>query len=188
MPLTIHRKYRKIDLAKQRQRECRVETGWRVDLAGKLRAAERLVILGVGNSRRGDDAAGGLVVRQLLKKLGSQKEPGICLLDGGEVPESLTGEIRKFGPSHVLIVDTASGGYEPGTIFLVDREKISQDDLTTHRIPLSLLVRYLEESVGCRVLIIGIEPCLLGLGEPLSDAVTKAVRLLSKRLAEILKI
>ena len=160
---------------------------WRDELEKEFRGAERFVVFGVGHSQKGDDAAGGLVVHDLKKMIGKKKSGTILLLDGGETPESLTGEIRAFGPDLTAIVDAAVAGHEPGTIYLVDRDKISQDDLTTHRMPLTLLIRYLEESVGCRVIMIGIEPKNLRLGDRVSDEVKASVQILSEQLARILK-
>ena len=159
---------------------------WRDELLKARMGGGRIVILGVGNSQRGDDAAGGLVVRKLRKLIGKRPEQRMLILDGGETPESLTGEIRKFGPSLVLIVDAAASGHKPGTIYVVDRDKIGHDDLTTHRIPLTLLIKYLEDSVGCRVEIIGIEPENLGLSDPVSGKVSASISLLARELAKIL--
>lgn len=171
---------------------------WQTRLARELKAARRLFILGVGNRDKADDGAGSLCVRLLLRKieepearrrkspasavppesprnLNARRLQAIKVLDGGEVPESATGTIRKFRPTHVLIIDAAAGGHEPGTIFFVSRKKIPEDDLTTHRIPLSHLVRYLEETIGCRVIVLGIEPKELSSGKPMSGQVRKAV-------------
>jgi len=160
---------------------------WRDELEKEFRGAESFVVFGVGNSQRGDDAAGGLVIRDLKKMIGKKKGGAILLLDGGESPESLTGEIRAFGPALTAIVDAAVAGYEPGTVYIVDRDKISRDDLTTHRMPLTLLIRYLEESVGCRVIMIGIEPKNLRLGDRVSEEVKASVKILSEQIAKILK-
>ena len=107
----------------------------------------------------------------------------VQVLDGREAPESLTGPIRRFRPSHVLIVDAVSAGNPPGTVFFVDPSAIPEDDLSTHRIPLSHLVRYLEETVGCRVLLLGIEPKNMGEGKGLTRPVSRAAADLADALA-----
>jgi len=177
-------------------RDSRVD--WSSALSKKLKGAERLMVLGVGNPRKGDDAAGSLCISLLLRELNRRNRPAgageverersshlqgskkenpahtIQALDAGESPENATGLIREFCPTHVLIVDAALGGFEPGTIFIVDRDKISQDDISTHRIPLVHLIRYLEAGVGCRVVLVGIEPKNLALGKPVSPPVKAA--------------
>jgi len=170
---------------------------WRTRLAWELRAATRLFVLGVGNPDRADDGAGNLVARRLSRLLG--RHPGrrsieersirlpleaIQALDGGEVPESATGTIRRFQPTHILIIDAAAGGRGPGTVFFIDKRKIADDGVSTHRIPLSDLVRYLEESVGCRVVLVGIEPGDTSPGKPMSPAVRKSCEILADAIAE----
>jgi hydrogenase 3 maturation protease len=78
------------------------------------------------------------------------------------------------------------GGQRPGTISLVDKKKIRQEDVSTHRLPLSLLVRYLEETIGCRVIVVGIEPKDVAWGKPASAAVRTAAARLAAWLAGIL--
>lgn len=177
---------------------------WNRAISLKLKGAERLFVLGVGNPRKGDDAAGSLCARRLNRELRPRRRPAqpgsagprgfgrkprktqsleILALDAGGAPENATGPIRKFGPTHVLIVDAALGGFEPGTIFLVDRKKIAQEDVSTHRIPLVHLIRYLEESMGCRVTLVGIEPKDLAPGAPVSPSVKSAAARLAAWLA-----
>jgi len=178
---------------------------WRETIFWELEKAERLFVLGIGNRRKGDDAVGSLCVRLLKREIvqrerradaGSagtarlggtkKKTPPIELqvLDAGETPEAATGLIRKFRPTHVLIVDAAVGGHQAGTIFVIDKDKIRQDDISTHRLPLCHLVRYLEETTGCRVILVGIEPKEVAWGEPVSAIVRAAAIDLAAYLAE----
>src|SRR5512145_297908 len=75
----------------------------------------RIAILGVGNPFRSDDAAGILIARVL-----SQRECAdidhVLILEAGQAPENRTGELRKFSPGLVLIVDAAEMGETPGVI------------------------------------------------------------------------
>ncbi len=159
---------------------------WQSRLAWELRAARRLFVLGVGNPDRADDGAGSLCARKLRRKMAHSHPRDLAetaILDGGEVPESATGSIRNFRPTHVLIVDAASAGHPPGTVFFINKKRINEDDITSHRIPLSLLVRYLEESVGCRVILLGIEPGDLTQGKRMSTAVRRAAEAVAESLS-----
>jgi len=182
-----------------------LKPGWREAISGQLKGAERLFVLGVGNRRKGDDAAGSICVRLLAREVTPRKRrtgavtagsgrPRGCprkppiefqVLDAGESPESSTGLIREFRPTHVLIVDAALGGFPPGTIFIVDKEKISHEDISTHRIPLVHLMRYLDETIGCRTILVGIEPQEIAWGKPVSPAVRAAAAGLAACLAQI---
>jgi hydrogenase maturation protease HycI len=159
---------------------------WKARLAAEIRGAQRVVLLGVGNPDRGDDGAGPLCARMAAEKLGSGAAERALVLDGREVPESLTGTIRKFAPDLTIVVDSAAGGHEPGTIFLVERDKIADEGISTHHISLLHLVRYLQDSIGSRVLVVGIEPRLMQDGAPMSPAVAGAAERLADFLAATL--
>ena len=81
------------------------------ELKNRLKAAKRIAVLGVGSELRGDDVAGMLVAGAVQKK--SKK---IRVFLGATAPENLTGEIIKFKPTHLIIVDTADIKEKPGTI------------------------------------------------------------------------
>lgn len=145
----------------------------------------RLVVLGVGNEERGDDAAGVLCLRLVRRAAGRRRD--LLFLQGGVAPENMTGTIRAFSPSLVLILDAVLAGRRPGTIFAFDPESISEEELTTHRLPLSHLIRYLEKSIGCRVLCLGIQPQSLQAGGALSRPVYLAIRTFARECAALLK-
>ncbi len=152
---------------------------WKKHLADALADVERLVVLGVGNTDRADDAAGVHAAEVLAKRVGDGL-PNLSVLLGHGVPENFTGKIREFRPSHVLIIDAAAGGFRPGTRHIVDPHQIAQDDVSTHRTPLSTLAEFLERTIGCRVVILGIEPERLTPG----DALTPRVKTAAARAAD----
>lgn len=144
------------------------------------------MVLGVGNVGRGDDGAGILAAAALKKKIGQKGRLRLKVLLGHETPESLTGEIRRFRPGLVLILDAAASRKKPGSVFLLGKKDMAVEDISSHRMPLALLVDYLEKTVGCRVLVLGIEPRSCREGAPLSAPVRKAVETLASQLAAVL--
>ena len=80
-----------------------------------------MAIVGVGSDMRGDDFAGIEIVRRLRRKLESSK---VLLIEGGLTPENFTGEIKKFKPTHVLLIDATDFGSEPGDIVLAEPDAI----------------------------------------------------------------
>ncbi len=151
---------------------------WRVRLDREIRASKRTSIIGAGNVSRGDDAVGLAVVDFVSSRLADTPVTGraVQILKTFEVPENYTGDIRRFGPDLVLIFDAAIGEGRPGDIFVVEASRIVSDDVSTHKIPLSAFVRYVETEMACRVLIVGIHPSSLDLGMPLSGLVRRAGR------------
>ena len=151
------------------------KNGWEKSAQEALGAARRIVVLGVGNPDRGDDGAGVGAVAALRKRLSAARKRRIRVLLGGSAPENLTGNIRAFGPELVVILDAALGGRKPGTLFLVQPENVADDGVTTHQISLRRLVRYIEESIGCPLLVLGIQPKTMEFKGKMSAAAAKGI-------------
>jgi hydrogenase 3 maturation protease len=158
---------------------------WKSLLRKKILSARRIVVLAAGNLTKGDDAAGILCAQELKKLMGGKARSRLKILLGHENPENTTGEIRKFRPDLVLILDAAQGGYKPGTVFIVEKNQIEDDSVSTHTISLGLLVSYLEESIGCKAIILGIQTLNLGLGKKVSLPVKKIAERLAAFLAHV---
>jgi hydrogenase 3 maturation protease len=140
-------------------------------------------VLGVGSDLRGDDAAGLILCRRLEARFSSLPDPlRFRVFMGETAPENLTGEIRKFGPSHLIIADSADFGRDPGTVVVADPVEITGISFSTHRLPLFVLTDYIEREMPCRMLIIGIQPSTLGLFHAVSEPVARSLDTLSESL------
>jgi hydrogenase 3 maturation protease len=149
---------------------------WTSLLRRRVEAARRIVVLGVGNTMKGDDAAG-LIAADLLEEGLAQRKADparIRVIRAYDVPENFTGQIRAYGPDLVVLVDAALGKRRAGAVFPVDVTTIAFEDLSTHKVPLSAFVRYLDEDIGAKTLILGIQPAAVAFGGPVSAAVRKA--------------
>ena len=153
-------------------------------LREQLQGAEKVFVLGIGMDWKGDDRLGCALARALAKKLPAC--PNIRIISGGEAPENFTGAIRRFLPSHVLLLDAVDHALEPGTVFLADERSITVGDMTSHHLPLHLLMRFLGASLPCRVILVGVQPQTLRPGNRLSAPIKKTLPLLAEFLAEIL--
>ncbi|MDD5679728.1 MAG: hydrogenase maturation peptidase HycI [Candidatus Omnitrophica bacterium] len=163
------------------------------ELKSKLSGAARVAILGIGSQLKGDDAAGILIADGLRKSLapaGDGKNPkrteaGIFI--GGTAPENITGEIKRFSPSHLIIIDAADMDGVPGEIRLIDPEHIGGISFSTHNLPANMLIEYLKQFLKCEVIIIGIQPKSIEFGKELSAEMTKSAKLLSDMLLDVLR-
>lgn len=142
-------------------------------------------MLGIGMSWKSDDRLGVALARALARKL--PPGPGIRIVSGGEAPENFTGQVRAFAPSHVLLLDAVDHNLAPGTVFLADEHSIAAGDMTSHHLPLSLLMRFLSGSIPCRVILLGVQPQNLRPGGRLSVPVKRTVALLAGYLAAALR-
>jgi hydrogenase 3 maturation protease len=121
-----------------------------------LNNSDKLVILGIGNELRGDDFLGSLLARRLSKLF--KEKNNIVVIDGGTVPENYTGAIKKENPDNIILIDAADMGKEPGYIRIIEHNEIANYHLSTHAMPLSFLVKYLEHSTKADIVLIGIQP------------------------------
>ncbi|MHC4647512.1 MAG: hydrogenase maturation protease, partial [Planctomycetota bacterium] len=76
----------------------------------KLRSS-RTVIVGIGNTLKGDDGAGPLICEH-LSAAGVSAE----LIDAGTVPENYIQPIIRKAPENLVIVDAMEFGASPGTV------------------------------------------------------------------------
>lgn len=154
----------------------------------KLKKAERIAILGVGSDLRADDAAGELVLEKLKALPGvASAKPEVRLFFGETAPENLTGEIRKFNPSHIIIIDSADMGQKPGSVELIPLENIGGISFSTHRIPTKVMVDYLLNLLKCDVTMIGIQPKSVSFGEAVSEEVKHSADQIAALLNDILQ-
>jgi hydrogenase 3 maturation protease len=133
----------------------------------------RVALVGVGNELNGDDAAGIWVARKLIA---TRRFPAHFLaIDGGSLPENASGPLRRFQPDLVLLVDAAELGEPVGMIEWLDETMIGGMSASSHTLPLSVLGKYLQSELGCRVEYLGIQPLQIDYLQEMSDCVNEAV-------------
>ena len=132
----------------------------------------RTCLIGIGSDLRGDDSAGLMVIRQLLKHPHAEN---MLLIEGGPAPENVTGQIRAFHPDLVIFIDAAHIDEPPGTIQWIPLDSIDGMSASSHSLPLSMLASYLTAEIGCEVSILGIQPAQNEIGAELSSSVQTAV-------------
>ena len=143
-------------------------------LSNRLDGEKRVAVLAIGSELRGDDAAGILVGKSILRRCKSKK---LKVFLGETAPENLTGEIRKFKPSHIILVDTADLKERPGTVLLLKPEELSKDiTFSTHKMPAEVLIEYFIKSMGAGVTFIGIQPRTIKFGTKISKDVRESAR------------
>jgi len=154
-----------------------------MELPELLRKAKRIVVCGIGNEVRGDDAFG-ILVAERLKEL--VKNPNVLILNCGEVPESYTGKIIKFEPDLVIFVDAVDFGGEHGEVILADPEGTLGEAVSTHSLPLKILVGYLKSQINAEFVLLGCQPGNLGMFSEPSGVVIKAANVLAEAIAGVL--
>jgi len=159
---------------------------WLSFIKKEIEKAEKICIIGVGNTENGDDVVGPLTTMMIMFRLKRRKCKNLIFINGAEIPENFTGNIRKFQPTLTIIIDSCISGKKPGTIYIADSEKIQTNDVSTHRMPLSMLVKFLEETIPTKVIILAIEPKNLNFRNDISSEVNQAIDIFVAEMINIL--
>jgi len=138
------------------------------------------LIIGTGSPLRQDDQAGLIACDELLRN------DVFCLKCEYGV-ENCFGEIERFKPRYLIIIDAAlfENG-RPGDIIITSEESISEVNLvlSTHNIPLTLLIDLMKKTWRLeKIYVIGIYPKSMDLGLEVSLEVFSSI----ERLVEEIK-
>ena len=149
-------------------------------LTDRLRAAlsGRVVIAGIGNRMRGDDALGPVLIDRLQGRVEA------ALVDCSEVPERHLGAIAERSPQSVLLIDAVDLGAAPGSAAVLGEGELPDRLGTTHNTPLRVLMRYLAAETGAQVTLLAVQPAQLEFDSPMSPAVEATV----DALADIISV
>jgi hydrogenase 3 maturation protease len=134
-------------------------------LQPRIKDVRRLAIVGIGDELMPPDRLGVYAVQEIEQ----QHLPGVEVFLAGTVPENITGPLRRYQPGHVLFIDAADMGARPGTIAVIEPERINASLISTHILPLSVVMDYVERESGAGVTLLGIQPNLTDADKDLSD-------------------
>ncbi|MCE5328786.1 hydrogenase maturation protease [bacterium] len=155
----------------------------KTQLKKKLKDAKKIAVLGIGSELRADDVAGLLVAEELKKN----KNPKLKIFLGSTAPENFTGEIIKYNPTHIIIIDSMDMDREAGSTLLISPEEVGGVSFSTHMLPVKMMVDYLLASLKCEIIIIGIQPKILLFGGIISKEVEKSTKQISGVIQQILQ-
>ena len=156
-------------------------------LKSNLDGAKRIAVLGVGSELRADDNAGMLISQELERSQAQiSKAVDVKVFLGHTAPENLSGEIKKYAPSHVLMIDTADIGKKPGEAAVFTPEDSGGISFSTHKLPIKVLAQYLTQSIACKIIIVGIQPKTLDFGKDVSREVSASVKAISKEIKDVM--
>jgi hydrogenase 3 maturation protease len=141
-----------------------------------------VLIVGVGNILKGDDAAGPLLCEKL-------KQAGIStqVIDAGTAPENYIQKIINKVPQNLLVVDAIEFGAPPGTIEIFNCEQLDSHAFSTHTLSPRFFVDIIHKSINVDVYFIGIQPAHIQLGSPVSEQVNSAIENLCRILMDIFR-
>lgn len=137
-----------------------------------------LLVVGCGNILRGDDAFGPRLLRELWQ---AGLPDGVRCADGGTAGMDVAFQMR--GARRVVIVDAASTGSAPGTIFRVPAAEVAAprdiDGLHTHSFRWDHALAFASWLLGSQcptdITVLLVEVASVEFGADLSDPVAAAL-------------
>jgi len=150
---------------------------------------ECILVIGIGNQYRGDDALGILLAR----RINSLNLPQVRVIEQAGEGAALIDAWESSGASLVILIDAVYSGAEPGTVYRLDVNNktipTSFFNYSTHAFSLAEAVE-LARVLGklpSRIVIYGIEGSQYAAGVALSAAVDRAIpTVLAKLTREII--
>jgi hydrogenase 3 maturation protease len=131
-----------------------------------IAGAKKIAILGIGNDLRSDDGLGPYIVNTV-----KFDNPHVMIENVGSVPEAFSRPLAKFGAERIIMVDAADMRKPPGHIELVTKDRIGGINISTHSMPLSFLMMYLEQETGGQSILLGVQPKSIQFGEGLNPEI-----------------
>jgi hydrogenase 3 maturation protease len=152
-------------------------------LRHRLINSQRIAIVGIGDvlsplDRLGMYAAGEIEKLDL---------PHVNVFLAGTVPESITGNLRKYQPDHVIFLDSADMGILPGSIEVIEPESTQVNLVSSHVLPLAVVMEFIEKDTGSRVTLLGIQPDITRPDRGLSGSEQELLHLNISALADMLQ-
>jgi hydrogenase 3 maturation protease len=160
----------------------KAENGYQQELKAWLSGAERVVVVGVGNAMRGDDAIGVEIVNLLRSKV----SPNVLLIEAETMPENYIDQIVDYHPSHVLILDSGLIGERPGDTKLLAPIENMKAAFSSHMLPLQVFCAYLEKAISVKILMLIVQPKDTKMGEGLTKELINAAGKTADFLIKIL--
>jgi len=141
----------------------------------------KVLLVGVGNSLRGDDSAGSELIRRcLIKKI------QCGLLDAEMSPENFINKIVNSNYETVILVDSVDMRETPGTIRIFSPDEISGISFSTHNASLKVFFEFItSQKPKIKTYLIGIQPKTLKLNEKISQEVDKSIDKLIEELNKL---
>jgi hydrogenase 3 maturation protease len=148
-----------------------------------LSDARRVVLAGIGNPIRMDDFVGDKIVQDLQGKVSER----VYLIECETVPESFIQQIIDFKPSHVLLIDAAILGLEPGNARLINPDQLTVlPAFSTHMLPLRIFCNCLAKTTDAKIALLLIEPEATDFGEGLTPEIEASARKIVRVLLSFL--
>ncbi len=143
-----------------------------------------MVFVGLGNPLRGDDGIGVRIAEVLKNSLECKKVEVIIVEDRVDLLGRFLEDLK---PSLLIFFDAADFGGKPGEIRILDLAEASEKTISTHSIPLQVVLK--ASGIESPSYVIGIQIMSLefgdGISEPVKETGNVVTNFLQRELASI---
>lgn len=133
-------------------------------LRSRLEKSQRIAIVGVGDVLSPFDRPG----MHAASEIGKLKLQNVRVFLAGTNPESITSTLRAYHPDHVIFLDAADMGAVPGSTRVIEPGNTQANLVSSHVLPLPVVMEFIAKDMECPVTLIGIQPDLRQPGRDLS--------------------
>ena len=125
-------------------------------LLKRLSDAQSLVFMGIGEEKLKDDGIGPYIISELLEYSNEK----VLFINAGTDPMARIDDVVNFKPSSLILIDTCTLNKPPGTIAILERERIKEYvPISTHTIPTHVVIDLIVEKLPkLNVFMIGFVP------------------------------
>ncbi len=140
----------------------------------------KVVIAGIGNALRGDDAFGLRLIENISGKVNA------ACFNLGTAPENYIGKIAKEEPNTILLVDALDLGKNPGDFEILKSEEIVNSGFTTHDLSPRMFIDFLKAQTKAQIYLLGVQPEKLNFSEEMSPKMNRALEKVTELIKEVL--
>jgi hydrogenase maturation protease len=150
------------------------------DLRSQLRQClqGRVCLIALGNTDYSDDGFGVRLGEEL------QKAGVSDVVIAGTTPDRCIGSVAERGFDRILFLDAVEFDGAPGSVVLLNAKEMSAryPQVSTHKISVGVLARWVESSSRTRVWLLGVQPESMKAGQHLTPTVNATLELLRELL------
>jgi len=152
-------------------------------LRQRMIKSQQIAIVGIGDVLSPFDRLGMYAAGEIEKL----HLPNVNVFLAGNVPESITGTLRAYKPDHVIFLDAADMGILPGSIEVIEPESTQANLVSSHVLPLSVVMEFIARDTGSRVTLLGIQPDITRPDRGLTGTELEFLHLNISALSDILR-
>jgi hydrogenase 3 maturation protease len=146
----------------------------------------RLCVMGLGNIDYSDDGFGVYLAASIASRLAGSGNITLAhhVINAGTTPERMIGSVKGKGYDHLLFLDAVDFGGEPGSVLLLNADETAArfPQISTHKMSIGLLARYIKTGEGTDVWLLGVQPGSLKPSQGLSPSVQRTTEMLDDML------